>query len=94
MDAVEICGIFVSLDTRFVRQSAETSLMCFSFAGGSGVLSYEFKRVYPAATVYLNDRPDVLEVAREHFYKGNEHLNIKFLPGKFSQLTGHGPWSL
>ena len=58
-------------------------LMCsLTVTGGSGVLSYELKRQYPDMKVYLNDQDHVIKIAKEHFYEGNEHLNINFLPGK------------
>ena len=68
----------------FDRNESIYFILMFSLTliGGSGVLSYELKRQYPDMKVYLNDQDHVIKIAKEHFYKGNEHLNINFLPGK------------
>ena len=50
--------------------------------GGSGVIAFELKRQYPGMDVSVFEMENVVQLAKEKFVPGKEHLGVKFVPGQ------------
>ena len=49
--------------------------------GGTGVIAFELRRQHPEMDVAVLEMKNVVELAKERFLPGNEHLGVKFVAG-------------
>ena len=54
------------------------------FVGGSGVIAFELKRQYPEMDVSVFEMENIVQLAKEKFVPGKEHLGVKFVPGEIT----------
>ena len=50
--------------------------------GGTGVIAFELRKQYPEMDVTVFEMKTVVELAKEKFIHGNEHLGVKWMIGK------------